>query len=72
MWLMYWPDSWKVKLRGDGVKTTEIRDRLQGIANYVDEWVNEKGVTEIEEGSFEEECLSKDLRNLIFEIKYKD
>ena len=54
------------------MKTTEIRDRLQGIANYVDEWVNEKGVTEIEEGSFEEECLSKDLRNLIFEIKYKD
>ena len=38
------------------MRATEIRDRL----------------LEIEEDSFEEKCLSKDLRNLIFEIKYKE
>ena len=54
------------------MRAIEIKDRLLGIANYVDRWINENGIVEIEEDSFEEKCLSKDLRNLIFEIKYKE
>lgn len=60
-------------LEGFGiVKTVEIVERLREITNYVNEWLEEEGINSIEEDMFEEQCLTKDLRNLIFEIKYKD
>lgn len=53
------------------MKTTEVRNRLQQMMGYVDGWIDEKGDIELEEGSFEEDVLCTDLRNLSFEIKYK-
>ena len=63
----------KLILRGENnVKTAEIVKRLRGITNYVSDWLEEEGINNIEEDMSEEKCLTKDLRNLIFEIKYKD